>query len=109
MHAARAQPPRDRACLVEVAGLHVGGQAKGRVIGDADGLFETVKLHQAQHRAKDFLARDAHLVVHVGEQRGARVVTHRQMIGPSGPTGNQLRAFGDPHRDAGLHLFKLHA
>src|SRR5512137_645959 len=60
----RAQVARPHRCL----------QPVDRVVGDAQGVVESVNLDQSGDRTEDFLLRDGHAVVDMGEQRRVDVI-----------------------------------
>ena len=60
-----------------------------------------------QHRAEDLLARDAHGVVGVGEQRGPDVPAAVDAVGQVGAADDEARAFALPGLDVAPHPFLL--
>ena len=51
----------------QIAGDHAGGEAVLGVVGAADDFVLVLVFEQAQHRAEDFFAHDAHVVAAVAE------------------------------------------
>ena len=70
MHHAGADLARHVAGLIDVARRDVARKAIGGVVGDRDGLLFAVVGHDRQHRSENLLARDRHVVAHVGEHVG---------------------------------------
>ena len=64
---ASPQFARNPVGLGSVGGLDIGRQTIGRIIGDLDGVFFAVKRDHDNDGAKDFFARDAHIIVHIGK------------------------------------------
>jgi len=65
---------RHPVAFVQVGGENASGQAKARLVGAGDGFFFGVKGQHGEHRAKDFFAHDAHMVLAVGEDGGRHEV-----------------------------------
>ena len=77
----------------DVGGPHRSGQAVVAVVGDADRVALVAVGQHGQHRAEDFLARDAHVVGGVGEQRRLHVPAAARAARPRrrGPSERPLR------------------
>src|SRR5438105_3666581 len=75
-------PGRDLFGPLVRAGLHIGGEAVGGVVGDADGLLDITIANDAEHRAEDLFARYGHVVRYVGENGGPDVVALREAVRP---------------------------
>ena len=69
-HAAGLQPLSYLTRVRHINALDIGLEALGCIVGDADRLLLVVVGDHTQHRAEDFLAGDAHVVVDAGEDGG---------------------------------------
>src|ERR1700734_3572814 len=74
--------------LINVARPDGGGEAVGRVVGDANGVGFTVERNHRGHRAEDFLAGDARVIVNVVENRGLNVVTFAELLRAASTDGD---------------------
>ena len=61
-----------------VAGPGGGAEAEGRVVGDLDGLVESLHAEEHRHRAEDLFAIDSGGARNAGEDGGLKVVACRR-------------------------------
>src|SRR5690606_11393959 len=107
VHVAGAQPRRYALRVLEVARAHVARQPVRRVVRDADRLLLVAVREDREHGAEDLLARDGHVVAHVGEHGRAHVVALREALRAAGAAGGQGGALVDPLLDQALDLVPL--
>ena len=91
----------------QVLGPHVAGQAVGDVVGLDDGVGLVDEGDQAGHGAEDLFLRDAHAVVHVGEDRRPHEIAALQVcrqVRRIQPAGDQRGAFLRAQLDVAAHL-----
>ena len=69
VHLAGAQQRGELVRRADVAGPDAGGEPIVRVVRALGDLLQRLVWHRDQHRAKDLLARNLHVVADAGEQR----------------------------------------
>src|SRR6266404_2023678 len=74
--------------FVNVAGPDGGGEAIGRVVGDANGVRFTFEGNHGGDRAENFLAGDARVVIHVVENRWLNVETFAKLLRAAAADGD---------------------
>ena len=94
--------------MVNILALHIARQAVGRVVGNANRFFLRVVGQHGQHRTKDLLPGNRHVVVDVGEYRRPHVVTPLDALGQPGSATYQLGTFLNTLIDQALNLVPLH-
>src|SRR5438552_359704 len=87
---ARAHPPRDRAALVEVATVHITGEAESGIVGDLDRMVNIIIADDHQHRPEDLLACNDH-VVGAGKHGGLHEPALVDPVRAAEPAGDQSR------------------
>src|SRR6266852_2587467 len=107
VHVARADAFRHSARALDVARGDVAREPVGRVVGDANRVLLVLVRDDGKDGAEDLLARDRHVVAHVGEHRRADEVALAQALRAPRPAGHQLGALLDALLDQALHLIEL--
>ena len=87
--------------------LNIGRKTVGCVVRDPDGVLFGVEWNNRQDRTEDFLSRDTHIVVHVGEHGGTNVPARLKALRPPQSTGYQVSALIDAYLNHGLYPIKL--
>src|ERR1700704_2979283 len=88
---------------------NIAGETIGRVVGNLDGLRLVLGAKDGQHRSKDFLARDRHVVGDVGEDGRADIKALVDAFRQARAAGDQRCAFLDALVDQCLDLVPLDA
>src|ERR1700704_6502868 len=82
---------------VEIVGEDRGGQAVLGRIGECERFFLVAPAEHREHRPEDFLARDPHARLHVGEHRRLEPIAALEFrAGRTLAAGHQPRALGFP-------------
>ena len=82
---------------------HHRAQAVLGIVGNRDSLCLVLIRNNAQHRAKNFLTRDGHLVVHISKQRRAHKPAVPRPVRSPFAARQQSRAFVEPFANIPLH------
>ena len=106
-HLPRAQARGNSAGSFEIIAPDIAGQTIFGVIADGDGFVDRAVAKDRQHRPKDFLAGDGHVVGDIGKDRGLDEIALVQPLGPTGAAGDQGCAFVDASLDQPLDLVEL--
>src|ERR1700722_13116891 len=99
----RSNPPRP----LDVARLDVTRQSVRRIVGKRDRLFLGLIGEHREHGAENFLTRNRHLGLDVGEDSRARKGPAVEPGGATRPATHQGRAFLNPALDKALHFVEL--
>ena len=73
-HRAGVGPLGEALHAADVAAPYAGSEAVRRTIGDPQRIRLVAKLDDAYHRPEDFLLRDPHLVLDIGEDSGTEEI-----------------------------------
>src|SRR3954447_9051633 len=103
---AGAEPTTDRERPLLVAGGDVAAETVLVVVGEADRFVVAVERDDDEHGAEDLLARDGHVVGHVGEQRRLHEPALVELLGAT-TTGDDARALGLALLDVAEHALAL--
>src|SRR5438309_225135 len=74
--------------FVNVAGPDGGGEAVGRVVGDANGVRFTFEGNHGGNGAENFFTRNARVVIHVVENRWLNVETFAKLLRAAAADGD---------------------
>src|SRR5690606_39236417 len=105
-HAAGAHPPRDLVAALRVRRIDGAVQAVDRIVGLLDRVVDVVVRDERHDRAEDFLARDRHPVVDVGEDGRLDEVAAVEAF-RAAAAEHEARPFLLAHRDEALHALQL--
>ena len=106
-HTAAFQPLGYLTCVRHISALDIGLQAVGCVVGDGDRLVFVVVGDDAQHRAEDLFAGDAHVVVDAGEDGRLDEPSPVEADRPAFAADEKLSAFLETQPDVALHPVPL--
>ncbi len=107
-HLARPQLGGDLAGLLEVAGLHIGGEPVLGVVADIDSLIDRVVAEDGQDGPEDLFFGDGHVIGDVRKDGGLHIVALVQTLRPASAADDQRRALVDAGLDQLLDLVELH-
>jgi hypothetical protein len=93
--------------MLDVARLHVGGEAVDRVVGETDHFFLVLVGQDGDDRSKDLLAGDRHVVGDAREHRGTNIEAAVEVFGTAHAAGHQFGALVDAGLDQLLDLLVL--
>src|SRR3569833_27748 len=99
----------DAAGILDRRTIDIAGKAIGGVVGDARRGGLVLGADDGEHRTKDLLARDRHLIGHAGEDGRTDIEALVVPLGQARTTGHQGRTFLDAHVDQRLDLVPLDA
>src|SRR5215467_359448 len=95
-------PSGDLRSTVLAGRLHIGCEAIDRVVCDLDGILDVAIADHAKHRPKNLLARDRHVIVDIGENGRADVVSGLKPLRLSWAAGDKSRSLCDTLLDQRL-------